>query len=175
MDLAPTVAAPRLYLGQFLLMAEDTSAAMPYFRRAAELEPQNVATHVAVADASLRMGRLEEAERAARRALAIQANSPTPSCCSRTHICSGRAGPEDLREARALLEQAVLAAPNDVLAHYNLGRAALRAGEPPAPPPPWSARWPDPAHLAARMNLAKALQRLGREKRRKRSFRSCSP
>ncbi len=162
-QLAPRSARPRLFLGQFLLMLDSPGEALEHFREAARHEPELAGAHLACADAALRMGRLEEAAKAADRAIALQSDS-AEALQVRALIYLEDSGVTDATEkARGLLERAARLAPEDALIHYNLGRAALRMGDAEAAASAFEQTvHRNPQHLAARMNLARAYQRLGR-------------
>lgn len=159
----PEGARPRLFLGQFLLMLDSPGEALSQFREAARLEPELAGTHLACADAALRMGRLAEAEEAADRALALEPeNADALQVRALIHLQNSASADAPVK-ARELLERAAQLAPADALLLYNLGRAALRMGDAAAAAAAFEqAVHRDPRHLAARMNLARAYQRLGR-------------
>lgn len=77
-------AAAARHLGA-LLSLQDTQGALAAYRRAAELEPEDVWTWIAVADLEVQGGTLARAKEAAERALAVALSTDNPRDLSVSH------------------------------------------------------------------------------------------
>jgi predicted O-linked N-acetylglucosamine transferase (SPINDLY family) len=125
----PDNAPAHRYLGRMLAAEGGASAASLYhLRRAAELDPADIATHLELIAACGRLKRLADARDAAATAMARFPNRPEPPLqLGLAALDAGQRG-----AARDLLEAAVAAHPRHAPTLYNLARLLDDLGDLPA-------------------------------------------
>ncbi|HXG22935.1 MAG TPA: tetratricopeptide repeat protein [Chthonomonadales bacterium] len=174
---APKDAAPRLYWGHFCLLTEDESVAIKHFRKAAKLEPDLVPAWLALADAALKLGRLAEAEEAAREAVRLAPEQPEALCLMAQVELKKPASANALSDTRQILEKAVRLKPDYRDAHYYLGLTCLRLGDAKgavAALEQTIALNPQ-QQLPARLNLARAYRLLGNHRAAEEQIKRTQP
>ncbi len=146
-------------LGNVLLKAGETAAAIDHYRTALRLRPDAADTHHNLANALRRTGRPQEAIEHYEQALRLNPRMPD------SHTALGIALEEAGRaaEAPAHYEQALRLDPTYADAHNRLGIVLARSGKPEAAIARFeSALRSDPSRTDIRNNLGNALRATGR-------------
>jgi tetratricopeptide (TPR) repeat protein len=123
----PDSAALLQLLGMILCQAGDLIGGVQLLRRALALEPGDAPTRLALANALLASGALDDAEEACRPE-AFAGSAPTAALRLRGYILQTA---ERFAEAAGCYEQALETAPDDWEIWNNLGNARRAAGDPP--------------------------------------------
>jgi Flp pilus assembly protein TadD len=116
-------------LGRACAMEKLTDEAWNAFDRALQLAPDDVETLTDYGEALARFGRSQEAEAALRRALKIAPRSLRSLDLLGAQLAARARTPEERKEAAALLQRAVDAAPRGTEQRYHLGTLLLRDGK----------------------------------------------
>ncbi len=160
--LNPRAGFPHFIKGQLLRRTAMAEVAIPEFQRAVELESGNVSGWMALADAQFQVKRLNDAEKSCQKALQIDTNN-ADILSLLAQVKMQRAATDDFESAMHLAEQALGAQPQHSNSHYVLGVLRLRNGAvEDAITHLEAALAAEPSRLDARINLAKAYQRAGR-------------
>lgn len=159
----PHAGFPYFIRGQLLRRTAMAEVAIPEFQRAVAAEPGNLSGWMALADAQFQIKRLKDAETSCKNALRVDPqNADALSLLAQVKM--QRAASGDSEEAARLAEQAIAAHPQDANSHYVLGVLRLRAGNAAEAITHLEAALTfDSSRLDARINLAKAYQRAGRD------------
>src|SRR5207302_524981 len=97
------------------------------FRRAVQLDPQNIGYRIDLAEMLIQTGKAAEAETLYRQTLQLAPHNPDVLAHLGGLLAEQTAGPERIREAHDLLQRALGAKPGDPYTLYALGRLALTA------------------------------------------------
>lgn len=112
-------------LGEIYLYRQNLPSAVHEFESEIKWNPAHAASYDRLADAYLRMARLDEAEMLLKRSLLLDSTSTGP------YILLGKVQlrKKDYRQARMYLERAVKMDPNNFISHHLLGEAYRGAGK----------------------------------------------
>jgi tetratricopeptide (TPR) repeat protein len=112
-------------LGEIYLYRSNLPSAVHEFESEIKWNPAHAASYDRLADAYLRMARLDEAEKLLKRSLLLDSYSTGP------YILLGKVQlkRKDYRQARMYLERAVKMDPNNFISHHLLGEAYRGAGK----------------------------------------------
>lgn len=112
-------------LGEIYLYRSNLPSAVHEFESEIKWNPGHAASYDRLADAYLRMARLDEAEKLLKRSLLLDSNSTGP------YILLGKLQlkKKDYRQAKMYLERAVKMDPNNFISHHLMGEAYRGAGK----------------------------------------------